>query len=599
MLISLITIFYVAVTFPTVRAYTREPTSHSFLLLQLQSASIRLLFFLVTFCLVVYGVEEVLHQILIMVALNVFWAIIETCSHLCFRFFRLPLTRVLLHLPIRSTDDQSWSSSLAYVKGFFPFNLFTYHLVFAGLFWVSCLTAGLEGQDIAYMLTVGVGFALLIRIVRFCTKPLVMIGEIESKFLVAGQSTSISRLKKSQRVISEAPRVPSNIERKNVVLIINESVGANALSSQDKGKSLANRLVELAGDSDFWINFENALTASTCTDISIPCLMTGCAPQKSADRLHLLPTIFDIAKLAGLKTVFATSCTLKWANFDQFFELNSIDRFIGPLEKNHPIVNELNCDDVLIVEDLCEYLIQAPEPVCAVIYLNSLHIPFQSESKIVFPAGMSDRRDRATYITEQSHKMIFDALEHSGRDSSSLIFTVGDHGELPQVANQKLGDLSRLTQLSAPVIRPLCLMRIPPIVSTQDRQVLAANSRALVSLIDIVPTVTEFLDCKIPPKLRSDGLSLFHSIPASRIHFTLSVNEWRSWPRSAVAIACQDMCVCIDYQSAQHGCVDEYGLPFKGSRAIKKDELLQFALGEPIVQKAIGSVFLDKLTGGV
>lgn len=598
MLISWITIFYVVITFPAVRAYTREPTSHGFLLLQLQSASIRLLFFLVTFCLVVYGVEELLHQILIMVALNIFWAIIETCSHLCFRFFRLPLTRVLFHLPIRSTDDQSWSSSLAYVKGFFPLDLFTYHLVFVGLFWVLCLTAGLEGQNMIYMLTVGVGFVLIIRAVRLCTKPLVKIGEIESKFLATGQSVPSSRLKKSQRVIPEVQGGASKIEGKNVVLIINESVGANALSSQDKGKSLADRLVELAGDPDLWVIFENTLTASTCTDISIPCLITGCAPQKSADRLHLLPTIFDIAKLAGLKTVFATSCTLKWANFDQFFELNSIDRFLGPLEKNYPIVNELNCDDVLIVEDLCEYLIQTPEPVCAVVYLNSLHIPFQSESKVMFPAGMSDRRDRATYITEQSHKMIFDALEHSGRNSSSLLFTVGDHGELPQVSDQKLGDLSRLTQLSAPVIRPLCLMRIPPIVSTQDRQVLTTNSRALISLIDIVPTVLEFLGCKIPEKLRSDGLSLFHSIPAARVHFTLSVNEWRSWPRSAVAIACRDMCVCVDYQSAQYGCVDEYGLPFEGSRAIKKDELLQFALGEPIVRKAIGSVFLDKLKGG-
>lgn len=599
MLIVLLLMFYAAILLPTIRAYTKESSNPNFLLFQLQSVSLRLLVFLAGFSLIAYCLQAGPTQILTTIVLAVFWAIIEVGNHLCFRFFKLPLARVVLHLPIRSADDNSWSSLFAYIKGFFPTKLFAYYMFAGAGFYVLYFGKNLNSYGITNLLAVGSGLALVPWVLRIFIKPRVSFSDVEARFLVPTQSTPSNRLKKSPRMIAEVQGILRVAEGKNVILIINESVGANATSAQDKSKCLASCLVELAGDSNHWIVFENALTASTCTDISIPCLVTGCAPQESVDRLHLLPTIFDIAKSAGLRTVFATSCTLKWANFDQFFALDSIDKFLGPIEKNYPIVNELNCDDALIVEDLCEYLLQTTEPVCAVVYLNSLHIPFQSESKFGFPSEITERRDRATYITEQSHKMIFDVLKHSGRYESSLIFSVGDHGELPQIADQKLGNLSRLTELSTSVIRPLCLMRLPEPVPTHQRQIVLANRGALVSLIDIVPTVTEFLGCHLSEKHRSDGMSLFHSIPVSRIHYTLGVNDWRSWPRSAVAIACQDLCVCIDYQAAQHACVDEYGAPFVGSRAILKDRLLQHALHEPIVRNAISNIFLDKLTGEV
>lgn len=585
-------LFLLLTSFPVVQAHTRETSSFSHLLLQLRGVSIRAFFLLALTGGVSYCLDSAPLRIATLAVGVALWAIVETADYLSFRYFRLPLGRIVRHLPIKVADANGWSSSWTYIRGFFPRRKLGYLFV-VGFGLSLYLTA--EPRSVGVLMVAVVAVVALIAFFRWWTKPRLKPSPAESAFIGLGQALSHGRLKQAQRPLQALPAGPGMA--KNIILIINESAGANAASSQDSGRLLSEALVELAADAERWTVFQEALTASTCTDISIPCLLTGCAPQRSATRLHHLPTLFDVAKAAGLNTLLVTSCTLQWANFDQFFSLDSIDELLGPLEKNYPLINELNCDDILVVEDLCARLRKTTDPVCVVVYLNSLHIPFQSDSSIEIPPDLTERRLRATYIAEQSHRMIFAALRDSGRYDSSLILSVGDHGENPQAAEETIGDLSRLTQLGAGVIHPLFLARVPDSVPTAQRQTLASNANALTSLIDIVPTVARFLAVDLPDDYTSDGFDLFTPVPASRIHYTLNVNDWRSWPRSAVAIAHERLRVCIDYQNVEHCCVDGHGAPFEDQDIARKDALLLGALAEPLVQKAISRIFADKLAG--
>lgn len=579
---------------PAVRAHTAESNTFNFLLLQLLGISLRSFFLLALMQFVDWGFDSKPVQIGMLAVGVAAWAFVETGDFLSFRYFKLPAWKILRHLPIKPADHAGWSSSWTYIKEFFPWEKFRYFFIVGFCFCLSISLAAGKGS-VGDLMAVVIALVALIAFFRWCLKPTLNLSHAESAFIGLDRTSSNSRLRQAQRFVQAQSGGADAGMAKSIILIINESAGANAASSQDGGKLLSEALVDFAGDAERWVVLQEALTASTCTDVSIPCLMTGCAPQQSASRLHDLPTLFDVGKAAGLKTLLVTSCTLQWANFDQFFLLDSIDELLGPLEKKYPLINELNCDDILVVEDLCTRLRETTEPVCVVVYLNSMHIPFQSDSKIEIPSELTGRRQRATYIAEQSHRMIFDALRDSGRYDSSLILSVGDHGEAPQAADEDMGNLSRLTHLGDGVINPLFLMRVPDSVPLDQRSALASNANGLTSLIDIVPTVAHFLGVQLPSESASDGFDLFKPVPASRIHYTLNVNEWRSWPRSAVAIAQERFRVCIDYQNFEHFCVNVHGAPFEHQDIAKKDELLRHALAEPLVQKAISRVLADKL----
>jgi hypothetical protein len=88
------------------------------------------------------------------------------------------------------------------------------------------------------------------------------------------------------------------------------------------------------------------------------------------------------------------------------------------------------------------------------------------------------------------------------------------------------------------------------------------------------------------------------AVPDGRVHYTLNVNDWRSWPLSAVMIAQGGHRVCIDYQRRDVLCCDEKGQVLPAAALAQTHELLCSALEVPMVQRAITRVFRDKLARG-
>lgn len=526
---------------------------------------------------------------IVIAAIVIGWAAYEALNLTVYRFFGVSLLSVLPHLPIKAGDKGGLGSGLMLLRGNMPWLKFSAFIVLAA----ACLLL----TDLQSLMTVSatsLGLAGLIQIVLSFRKSSLSASTVEQYFLRLGRRLPNGRLHKSIRKRPQPRAVPQAPPVDTILVILSESAGRQVPSSASALVTLGAQICALGGRSADWIAPTNALTASTCTDISIPCLMTGCAPFRDLATLHAMPTLFDLAKARGMQTLFYTSSLLGWANFDQFFDSAAIDEVFTPKEGGFAIINELSCDDYLIAERFCQTIRAATGPLLAVVYLNGLHIPFQSNSACAVPDRIGNRLQRASYINETCHGLILDALTDSGRYDNALILCAGDHGEDSRITGTDgENHLARLTQLTDSVIHPMFLVKPPANLPVAERRTLERNAGGLVSLLDIAPTIASALDLDPPAGMAFDGQSLFQPIPEDRIHITMNTNEWRSWPRSAVMIAQDQARICIDYQDTSHLCTDANGHPF-AAQDDRKDRLLAEALKFPAVQKAVSDVFIDK-----
>jgi hypothetical protein len=377
-------------------------------------------------------------------------------------------------------------------------------------------------------------------------------------------------------------------EPKTIVFVIMESTGSS-IPSSDGQLSLGTKIRRMAGDQT-WIEFANAATASNATDIAVPSMMTGSGSHEPIGKLHSLPFLSDLAAARGYHTVFATSATLQWAGFNEFFAKGSIDRFVSADDTDLPFVNDLAIDDEVTFRAAADRIASADGKLFLTVYPHSLHYPFQEHSAFHIPDDIGDRRSRATYIQEAGFEMLFDALRKSGRLDDALIIALGDHGEFDYSSELRLPQV-RVETFDHGVLSPLFLVKLPADLPANSLAALKNNADRLVSGIDIAPTFADMLGARLENDLDYTGYSLLGEVPHDRVVYATSTNEWRVWNKSAAAIArgnerliCDTSDLCKLYR------VNALESDFEGY-ATPDDELFRLALAEPLIRKAIAQIY--------
>ncbi|HRK43156.1 MAG TPA: sulfatase-like hydrolase/transferase, partial [Gemmobacter sp.] len=421
----------------------------------------------------------------------------------------------------------------------------------------------------------------------------------ERAFLSQDDSLPEGRLELSDRSRACHARPGTRSAARHILLVLNESTGEDVTCFG--GIPLAEAVRRASGDRAAWLCPAHAVTPSSCTDIALPCLFTGCAPYASAATMHRLPLLFDLAKARGMTTMFYSASTLKWGNLEGFFgpEGAAIDDLATPHSTGLPFVHELGCDDYLMAERLRDRILATEGPLFIVLYTYGLHLPFQNESAGPIPDYITDRRARAAHTVTEAHCMVFEALHRTGRYDETMILSLGDHGEAFGVdGSDRSSRSSRLTKLSSTVTRPLFIVKPPAEMEPARRSCLEANlENRLVSLIDIAPTLASILEVELAPGLpRYSGFDLTReAIPEDRLHVTMTVNEWRSWPQAAVMLAQGDLRLCADYQTTLSLTCDDHGTPLPAGQHAAADVLLERAMEQPVLRAVIARVFKDKL----
>lgn len=391
--------------------------------------------------------------------------------------------------------------------------------------------------------------------------------------------------------VTGAPRY----KPRTIVLTINESVSYFFSSSQDQKLSLADRLIALSGDRQSWHTYDNAVTNSSCTDVSIPSILTGSGSHESFDNLHRLPFVFDMAKARGYRTAFYTSAVMEWANLSTFLADAPIDSFLSASSLNLPLINDLSGDDIIAMKKLVKFIDESDgnEDLFIVTYSHAMHAPFQAQSIIEFPPGLTDRRSRALYVLETEHRMLFDALRAAGRFDDALIILTADHGRRVR-PKQRQFIVPRVLAYDEETLRVPLLIKAPANLPATLAAALRANTAALVSNLDIAPTIADLLGARLQGGLIYGGHSLLGEVPPNRLSVATSTNEWRSWPRTAIALArkndrfvCNQDALC-EYHSAVPA---EEARMSHAQRAAKHLQYMREALEIPIIAQNISAIY--------
>lgn len=325
---------------------------------------------------------------------------------------------------------------------------------------------------------------------------------------------------------------------RTIVLVINEGASFFNRSSDDARISLIDRILASDGSPHLWHIYRNAVTNSSCTDVSLPSILTGSGTHEGFDKLHQLPFIFDVARARGYKTAFYTSSVMEWANLSRFFSQAKIDYLLTASQTGLPLINDLGVDDIAVTKRLAALVLAAPpqENLFIATYLYALHTPYQDQGDLEIPPHIKDRRSRALYILETSHRILFDALRASGRLGDALIIVTADHGHPLTAASERIV-LPRVENYGEETLRVPLLIRKPAGLPLELAGALKINTSRLVSNLDIAPTVADLLGVKLVEGLKYSGHSLLRKVPDDRLSVATSINEWRSWPRGAIALA--------------------------------------------------------------
>ena len=513
----------------------------------------------------------------------------ETCDYTSLRYFGTPLSSNIRHLPFSLRSEGALKGAAAYLRQYFPVSFLL--LVLVPLLAFAFL---LRKSGAPVMPTVLVGLLLVAGgtiLHRHRRRgPLDRLTPIERLLVDAEIEVPVQPLRCVPRTVRLTE--PLGSLPHTILIIINESVGAHMPAAESHDRLLSDRIREISGDPSAWFTPANVVTNSSCTDISIPSILTGSAPHEGVAKLHAMPFVFDLAKARGYGTALFSSSTLGWADFDAFFGGAAIDETFSAERTGRPYVNDLTIDDIVPARELAARLRDIDGPVLAVLYSNALHVPFQCDSECGIPGTITRRRDRATYIVQEVHRVLFDALKTSGRYDGAMIITLGDHGETLGNADDVVEQhMARTTDLHDCVVRPLFLVKPPHDLSPEFSRVLRVNRDRLVANLDVAPTVAGLLGVEPADGLFYAGHNLFEEIPAHRVAYLLNTNEWRFWSRGAVGVFRGNTHIAVDYlndELCRH-------LSAEGMSRQEREELLAVACSVPIVQRSISRIYRDKL----
>lgn len=528
------------------------------------------------------------------------WAICETLILMGWKYLNISVLRLSRHMSFITAQQGAGRNIARATRSYLPLDVPVVLILGGAATMALAVSAPFSLPILSAIMALAAAAAWLY---AASARDAVTVASAEIPFLALEDTLPAATLAAADRRPFVAPRAKQPEGLSHILLVLNESVGDDVTCHG--GIDLADAICAASPDASAWLRPANPVTPSSCTDIALPCIFTGCAPEASAAKLHSLPMLFDLAKARGMTTLFYSASTLRWANFEAFFgagePAGAIDDLATPESTGLPFAHELGCDDHQMASLLCDRIRAADGPLFIVLYTYALHLPFQSESPLPIPDHIRDRRSRAAFLVEQAHRMVFDALHQSGRYDDTLIISIGDHGEASGTDTAARGGVSsRLTRLTNQVTRPLFVIKPPARLNAARRACLNNNMARLVSTIDIAPTIASLLELDLVGGDggigRYDGYDLTTQlVPTDRIHYSLTVNAWRTWPQAAVMIAGPDMRLCIDYQNGHALCCDGAGQPLSDDQRPAADALLHAAMAKPVVRTLVARVLRDKL----
>jgi len=296
----------------------------------------------------------------------------------------------------------------------------------------------------------------------------------------------------------------------------------------------------------------NHFSNSSASDVAIPILYCGAAPDDPLEIHRTAPLLWDYAKSAGYNTSAAMACAFVWGQFNIRFQHHAghmnLDHVSHAFNSQKRLVHDLSMNDADVVAEALEYQQgrRWREPFLQTISLKMPHYLGQGARMNGF-TFLNDRlpQDRlinyynAIYHDDQLMGEYLAAMPSEVRENT-VFLAVSDHGE------DIYGRGARLESYHIEIARVPCWMYIPRRVQERLRAGAVENLRdncqnLATSSIDLLPTLLDVMGLAEKEPVaeilgRLQGSSLLNAKEPPEFILMLNTNDLRHWEREGFGL---------------------------------------------------------------
>lgn len=313
---------------------------------------------------------------------------------------------------------------------------------------------------------------------------------------------TVERLHPGPRTPETVPdltaRMPAGTTRKNVVMVITESVRAQSVcveySEDCKFTPFSNPIVR----DRFPVTQMRSLDSTTA--ISLAVMWNGLAPTAKRKDIHSAPILWEYAKAAGYESAYYTSQHMLFGNSGTWLEGTPWKRHVSATMLEEDATYEIGGDDGMLVDWTLGDLDQLREPYFVVLHLSNTHfpykiddedIPFQREAeKTKGEADVVDRYQDSIYRQDKAVARFLETFSKRNEASRTVITFVSDHGE----QLREKGAVGHTGTLFDEEVRvPFWVYAPKGTLSPQEEAALRARKTTPVSQLDVFPTLMDLL----------------------------------------------------------------------------------------------------------
>jgi glucan phosphoethanolaminetransferase (alkaline phosphatase superfamily) len=243
----------------------------------------------------------------------------------------------------------------------------------------------------------------------------------------------------SMRTPAALPTMPRAGHRPNVLLVITESVRADALCSDPPPDCKARFLDDVAPDR---IPLGLLTTQTPGTVSACVLLWTGLSPDADFSTMHAAPTIWEIARANGYATAYISAQNLKGADFDAFLSRAGVDVRVSGMDLGGVDSILTGAPDERATERTLAFVREVPDttPWLAVMHLSNTHSPYRTDPELEpnmphtsLPLGgfdaMHNHYRNSVLLQERTFSSFLRELRGSPRWDDTIVVFVSDHGE--------------------------------------------------------------------------------------------------------------------------------------------------------------------------
>jgi len=301
----------------------------------------------------------------------------------------------------------------------------------------------------------------------------------------------------------------SDVPKRNVVLVILESVRADSVCSEYSPNCRKTESTNQLFPQRFPLTKMRSL--DSCTAVSLAVLWTGVLPTESREVLHTWPLIFDYARAAGYDTAFWTSQNMMFGNARLWVKNLGVRKFISATELDPTSDLDIGAPEALLATHIKKEIAGLREPFLAVVQLSNVHYPYLVDESGPMPfepwttsKAVDENRafknyyQNSVYQQDQHVADFLRALRESPAGERSVIVYTSDHGE----AFREHGQMGHTFSVFDEEVRVPAWIDAPAgTLSQAEISALQEKRDQNVFHVDVAPTVLDLMGVGDDPKL--------------------------------------------------------------------------------------------------